>query len=79
MARYEKSKEPNRQNTMSNVRICVDADVKTKQYIIDLPNITVFGHSAEKKGYVEYIYIYQNYPIIAAAASATARLSLHQQ
>jgi hypothetical protein len=50
MARYEKSKEPNRQNTMSNVRICVDADVKTKQYIIDLPNITVFGHSAEKRG-----------------------------
>jgi hypothetical protein len=50
MARYEKTKNPIDKTLYQMSRICVDADVKTKQYIIDLPNITVFGHSAEKRG-----------------------------
>ena len=46
----KKAKHPIDKTLCQMSRICVDADVKTKQYIIDLPNITVFGHSAEKRG-----------------------------
>jgi hypothetical protein len=50
MARYEKTKNPIDKTLCPMSRICIDADVRTKQYIIDLPNITVFGHSVEKRG-----------------------------
>jgi len=46
----KKAKNPIDKTLCPMSRICVDADVKTKQYIIDLPNITVFGHSVEKRG-----------------------------
>lgn len=46
----KKAKNPIDKTLCQMSRICVDADVKTKQYIIDLPNITVFGHSVEKRG-----------------------------
>jgi hypothetical protein len=37
----KKAKNPIDKTLYPMSRICIDADVRTKQYIIDLPNITV--------------------------------------